>query len=118
MTGTYRLKDQKLGSGFGVIRLVAYSISWYDSDFQPSSLPGGECLHTCITSVSICEHLKILTVIQFGILIYGLTTKVSDYSVLAILLFITYKSVFFSFQLACLFLENAFQCPRTRKSSF
>ena len=117
MAGTYRLKDQKRGSGFGVILVVAYSISWYDSDFQPSFLPGGECLHTCITSVSICEHLKILT-IQFGILIYGLMTEVSDYSILATLLFITYKSVFSSFQLACLFLENALQCPRTRTSSF
>lgn len=86
--------------------LVVDSISWYDSDFQPSSLPGGECLHTCITSVSICEHLKILTVIHFGILIYGPMTKVSDYSVLAILLFITYKSVFFQLSVGMSFFRE------------
>lgn len=69
--GTSQRQDQNLGSGFCIRLVVVYSISCCDSDFQPTSLLGGKCLHTCITSVPIGEHLKILTIIQFGIPIYG-----------------------------------------------
>lgn len=60
---TPSLWDQILRSEFCIRRVVGYPISWHDSDFRclpEASWLGGDCLCTCVTSVPVGQHFKIL----------------------------------------------------------
>lgn len=71
-------QDPQLWAGFCIRLVVVSSISWSDSDLQPSSLLGGEWLHTSMTSVPEGEYLKTLSIIQPGIPNHAPKTRVLD----------------------------------------